>query len=183
MFTRFGGNLNKLYSYIIFVVTFFLPDHRGLMALRGFLYRAIVRKSGTNFQVSSGVRILSPSSLIVGDNVLLANNVILGGAGTIEIGNDCLIGFNTVVNAGNHRKGACTGFWGLSSAEGIRIEDGVWIGANCVITDGSLIQHSVVVAAGSCVSGKIGPGGIYGSGIARRVAEKSGFSNSRVDAE
>lgn len=45
----------------------------------------------------------------------------------------------------------------LPSKGGILIEDDVWIGANCVLLDGTILRRGCVIGAGSVVRGEIHP--------------------------
>ena len=54
------------------------------------------------------------------------------------------------------------------TAEGIRIEDDVWIGAGAIITDGVRIGQGAVVAAGAVVTGDVPPHTVVG-GVPARI--------------
>lgn len=60
----------------------------------------------------------------------------------------------------------------LPSKNGIVIEDDVWIGANCVILDGSLVHRGAIVAAGSVVRGEIPAYEIWGGVPAQKLGER-----------
>jgi virginiamycin A acetyltransferase len=49
----------------------------------------------------------------------------------------------------------------LPSKGGIIIGDDVWIGANCVVLDGAVLEDGVVVAAGSVVRSRLKAYGVY----------------------
>ena len=76
----------------------------------------------------------------------------------ISIGNDVLIAANCTLAPVNHayrdrhRLIREQGF--VPSRGGIVIEDDVWIGANSVLLDGSVLRRGCVVAAGSLVRGE-----------------------------
>lgn len=102
-----------------------------------------------------------------------------GGAGDLEIGEDCAINSGCVLYTGNgivFGNGVavaanCTfaptnhgfarrdlpireqGF--LPSKGGIVVEDDVWIGANCVLLDGAILRRGCVIGAGSMVRGEV----------------------------
>lgn len=96
------------------------------------------------------------SQLIIGDRVALNDNVMINAdcGGRIIIGNDVLIGPNTVIRAADHRFGdrerpiAAQGH----NPGSIEIGDDVWIGANAVILPNVRIGRGTVVAAGSVVN-------------------------------
>ena len=57
---------------------------------------------------------------------------------------------------------------GLEVAKPVAIEDNVWIGANCTITDGVRIGRDAVVGAGSVVTHDVAPYDIV-AGVPARV--------------
>lgn len=109
-----------------------------------------------------------------------------GGLGDIDIGSDCVINSGCVLYSGNGIRigqrvaiaANCTfaptnheysrrdipirsqGF--RPSKGGVVIEDDAWIGANCVLLDGSTLREGCVIAAGSIVRGEIPAFSIYG---------------------
>lgn len=108
-----------------------------------------------------------------------------GGMGDLTIGDDCYINSGCVLYTGNGLKigdnvsiaANCTfapvnhefrsrdlliqrqGF--RESRGGIVVCDDVWIGANCVLLDGTVLAQGVVLGAGSIVHGELKPYGIY----------------------
>lgn len=61
----------------------------------------------------------------------------------------------------------------LPGKGGIVVGDDVWIGANCVLLDGSQIGQGCVVAAGSVVRGVLEPYGVYGGNPLRKLGERT----------
>ena len=102
-----------------------------------------------------------------------------GGGGNVEIGEHCYLNSGCVIYSGNgvklgnhvavaanctfapvnhafrdrHRLIAEQRF--APSKGGILIEDDVWIGANCVLLDGTIIRRGCVIGAGSLVRGEL----------------------------
>jgi acetyltransferase-like isoleucine patch superfamily enzyme len=50
----------------------------------------------------------------------------------------------------------------MPSRGGVVVEDDVWIGANCVLLDGTHIESGAVIAAASVVSGRITGNAVWG---------------------
>jgi len=97
----------------------------------------------------------SKGSLRIGDDCSLNHNIYLGADdGGIHVGNHVLIGPNTVIRAANHcfsNPNQPISRQGHHGAE-IRIQDDVWIGANCTILPGVEIGVGTIVGAGSVVN-------------------------------
>ena len=140
----------------------------------------------------------TPGGIRIGDNTLIMHGAVLNvynfrnlpNAG-IQIGRDCLIGeYNVIRGQGgvvigdrvytsphtqilaiNHvyedpeRPFAEQGI----TAEGIVIEDDVWIGAGAIVTDGVRIGKGSVVAAGAVVTREIPPHTVVAGVPARPV--------------
>lgn len=100
---------------------------------------------------------------------------VLYGNGGLEIGNGVRIAPHVVIAAMNHiyenrnlpiyRQGI--------AAEGIKIEDDVWIGAGAKILDGVTIGQGSVIGAGAVVTKSIAPYSIA-AGIPAKVIKKRG---------
>jgi acetyltransferase-like isoleucine patch superfamily enzyme len=92
--------------------------------------------------------------------------VIYGGKG-VTIGNNVMIAPHCMIASGNHdfkQTSYPMRFAGTLSKGPIIIEDNVWIGANCTITDGVKIGAESVIAANSVVTKNVEPWSIV-SGV------------------
>jgi acetyltransferase-like isoleucine patch superfamily enzyme len=65
------------------------------------------------------------------------------------------------------------------TAEGIVIEDDVWIGAGAVVTDGVRIGKGAVVAAGAVVNGDVEPHTVVGGVPAKLIKKIDGATAAR----
>lgn len=93
----------------------------------------------------------------VGQRSAIGPYTVIYGLGGVTIGSGCSIAGQSMIVASSHRfedpdrpireQG--------STAEGIRIGTDVWVGANCVIIDGAVLEDRCVVAAASVVRGHV----------------------------
>ena len=97
--------------------------------------------------------------LVIGARSVVNSGCVLYTGNGIRIGNQVAIAANTTLAPVNHayrdrsRPIAEQGF--LPSRGGIVVEDDVWIGANCVLLDGTVLRRGCVIGAGSLVRGEI----------------------------
>ncbi len=90
----------------------------------------------------------------IGDNVGIGEYAYLGGAGGLEIGNDCIVGQYFSCHPENHQ------FSDLKTPiryqgtirKGIKIGGNCWVGSKVTILDGVTIGEGCVIAAGAVVT-------------------------------
>jgi maltose O-acetyltransferase len=91
------------------------------------------------------------------------------GAGTILIGENCLLGPEVMILTSHHPIGSGGGISRGTEAREVRIEDGCWIGARAMVMPGVHIGAGAVIAAGAVVSKDCDSGGVYAGVPARRI--------------
>ena len=97
--------------------------------------------------------------LIIGEHTVINSGCVLYTGSGIRIGNHVAIAANCTFAPVNHaymdksRLIREQGF--LPDKGGILIEDDVWIGANCVLLDGSILRRGCVIAAGAIVRSEV----------------------------
>ena len=99
---------------------------------------------------------------------------VLYGHGGLKIGNGVRIATGTKIVPANHKFSDLTVpiyEQGLSKI-GIVVRDNVWIGANCVITDGVFIDAGVVVGAGSVVTKDLAQKAVYAGVPAKMISRR-----------
>lgn len=108
---------------------------RGSYIKPGFYFKGNI-KLGSNCKINRnvGINASAPWKITVGDNVLLASNVVIRNANHVFADPDTLI-----------RLQGMTG-------DDITIESDVWIGSNAVILPGVTIGEGSVVGAGAVVT-------------------------------
>jgi len=149
----------------------FRPSPRPLHAWRAFLLRLFGARLGRNVHVHSLARIWAPWNLEVGDNVGIADSVIIYNMAQIRIGS-----FSTV-STGSH---LCGGSHDIDSANfqliagPIDIAPYVWICAEAFIAQNVCIPEGAVIAARAVVTGSPpDPWTVYAGVPARAVRRRS----------
>jgi virginiamycin A acetyltransferase len=132
-------------------------------SVRGSLIRV-----GAHSVIDSFVKVKpagGSGDVIIGEYVSVNAGCVFYTGHGITIGNGVAIAANCTFAPVNHaysdrsRPIREQGF--LPSKGGIRIEDDVWIGANCVLLDGAWLRRGCVVGAGSVVRGELQAYGVY----------------------
>ncbi|SDH88086.1 2,3,4,5-tetrahydropyridine-2,6-dicarboxylate N-acetyltransferase [Alteribacillus bidgolensis] len=121
---------------------------------------AIIRDQveiGKNAVIMMGASINIGS--VVGENTMIDMNVVMGGRATV--GKNCHIGAGTVL----------AGVIEPPSAQPVIVEDGVVVGANCVILEGVTVGEGSVVAAGAIVTEDVPPNTVVAGTPARVIKE------------
>jgi len=114
--------------------------------------------------------------IIIGEKCYFNSGCVLYSGHGIEIGNKVLIAANCTIAPVNHgikREFTFLEQPHMESKGGIIIEDDVWVGANSVILDGTVIRKGVLVGAGSVVKGELRPYNIYAGNPIKKIGERS----------
>lgn len=121
-------------------------------------------------------RNMSQSRIKIGKDSLIGEYSVIRGQGGVEIGDRVYTSPFTQIIAVNHvfddpnRPFVDQGI----TAEGIVIEDDVWLGAGAVITDGVRVGRGAVVAAGAVVTKDVPPHTVVGGVPARQIKSIDG---------
>ena len=126
---------------------------------------------GDNVSIGAFSRIIVSTSLNdIGDRILIGNNVgigefaYLGGAGGLEIGDECIVGQYFSCHPENHNyenQSVSIRHQGVTR-KGIKIGNNCWIGSKVTILDGVTIGSGCVIAAGSVVTKSFSENSIIG---------------------
>jgi acetyltransferase-like isoleucine patch superfamily enzyme len=125
------------------------------------------------------------SGISVGDNSLIGELNVIIGQGGVRIGNRVYTSPMVQMLAVNHVFDDSTRPFveqGIT-AQGITVEDDVWIGSGAIVTDGVTIGRGSVVAAGSVVTRDVPPGSVVAGAparIIRRVGDQPVRSHHQV---
>lgn len=97
--------------------------------------------------------------LVIGARTVINSGCVLYTGHGIYIGSDVAIAANCVFAPTNHefrRKDILIRQQGFQSSRGgIIVEDDVWIGAGCILLDGSILRRGCVIGAQSLVRGEV----------------------------
>jgi acetyltransferase-like isoleucine patch superfamily enzyme len=121
-------------------------------------------------------RDLPDSGIRIGQNCLIGEYCVIRGQGGVAIGDRVYTSPFTQIIAVNHvfddpnRSFIDQGI----TAEGIVIEDDVWIGAGAIVTDGVRVGKGAVVAAGAVVTKDVPPHTVVGGVPAQPIKEIDG---------
>ena len=121
---------------------------------------------GENVVIMMGATINIGS--VIGDGTMIDMNAVLGGRATV--GRNCHIGAGTVL----------AGVVEPASATPVIIEDGVLIGANCVVLEGVRVGKDSVVAAGSIVVEDVPSGVVVAGTPAKVIKQKDAKTDSKT---
>jgi putative colanic acid biosynthesis acetyltransferase WcaF len=154
-----------------YVNLFFLKS--GLFPVYGlkvFLLRMFGAKIGKGVCIKPHVNIKYPWLLEIGNHVWIGENVWIDNLATVTIGNNACISQGALLLCGNHDYTKTT--FDLM-VKPIRIEDGVWIGAQCTIFGGAVCASHSVFSAGAFFSANISEQfSVYAGNPAIKVKER-----------
>jgi acetyltransferase-like isoleucine patch superfamily enzyme len=158
-----------LYSWLIKLITAFLPDQKHIMRFRGWLYSFAMKKCGKNFQVSAGAKISCLQNLDVGDNVFIATNVVINAGTSVTLEDEVMLGIASILVSGNHTLNNGSYRFGAMQRSPIVVGKGSWIGANVTLIAGCQIPPSSLIAANSVVNKSFTVSGTYGGVPAKLI--------------
>ena len=130
-------------------------------------------------------RNLPHAGIWIGEESLIGEYNVIRGQGGVRIGNRVYTSPLVQIIAVDHvcndpeRSFVHQGI----TAQGITIEDDVWIGAGAIVTDGVTVGRGAVIAAGAVVTQDVAPLTVVGgipARMLRRIGEASGRSRGAV---
>lgn len=107
----------------------------------------------------------------VGDNFLANYNVTILDVAPVHIGDNVMIGPNTMICTVGHPLSPKGRRNHLGVAKPIRIGNDVWIGGNVTVLPGVTIGNNVVIAAGAVVTKDVPDNCLYGGVPARKIKD------------
>lgn len=108
----------------------------------------------------NGKPLQNKPNITIGDNFHATRRLTMQCANSITIGNDVLVASDVFIIDYNHGTDPRTPSYlnnPLLLSDGVKINDGAWIGNNAVILGGVTIGEKAIVAAGSVVTKNVPP--------------------------
>lgn len=129
---------------------------------------------GAKSSISFDVRMLDVHRIHIGTNVSINNKCVLDGRGSLEIGDDSLIGFESIIITSTHAFGDLDVPVRQQGMEGgaVTIGHDVWLGCRVIVLPGVTIGDQAIVAAGSVVRDNVAPRQVVGGVPARKIGER-----------
>ena len=115
-------------------------------------------------------RVKYPENIFLGKSVRIGSDCVLGAMGGISLGNNVRVSKGVIIETGGLDFSGDAPY--LHVAKPIRIEDGVWIGANAIILGGVTIGRNAVVGAGAVVTRDVSENSIAAGNPARTVRSR-----------
>ncbi|KHM51921.1 maltose O-acetyltransferase [Anaerovibrio lipolyticus DSM 3074] len=107
----------------------------------------------------------------VGDDFLANYNVTILDVDEVHIGDNVMIGPNTLISTVNHPLTPMGRRQHLSLIQPVKIGNDVWIGGNVTILPGVTIGNNVVVAAGAVVTNDVPDNTLVGGIPAKKIRD------------
>ncbi|WP_341208070.1 DapH/DapD/GlmU-related protein [uncultured Sphingomonas sp.] len=152
---------------IINAIASTLPDDPFTSRLRAHLYRLISCRSGRAPTIKGGCRV-NGYGLRIGHRVFINRSCYFDLSAPVVLGDNVVVGHHTRFVTADHEVGTRERRAGSVKAAPIVVEEGAWIGCQCVIMPDVTIGRGSVVAAGALVRESVPPN-VMVAGVPARV--------------
>ena len=138
-------------------------------AFRVWLLRLFGATIGARAVIKPGVRVKYPWHLRMGQDCWLGEDCWIDNLAIVTLGSDVCVSQGAYFCTGNHDWSDPA--FGLR-VNGITVRDGAWVGARSTLTPGVELAVGAIAAAGSVVTGPIGPWEVHAGNPAVFVKER-----------
>ena len=142
------------YTNAIFFKSYIFPFSN----LKVILLKLFGAKVGANCLIKPNVNIKYPWNLIIGNYVWIGENAWIDNLTLVQIGNNVCLSQSAYLFTGNHNYKMVNFDLIINK---IVLEDGVWIGANSIVTPGVIFKSHSILVAGSIATKSTEAYGIY----------------------
>jgi len=142
--------------------------------IKNIVLRSLLKRYGRGSNVGSSVRLLDPAKISIGNNVGIPRGITLDGRGELEIGDDTMIGFESIILTSTHvskDKDVPIRKQGMFYAP-VKIGKNVWTGARVIILPGVTIGDNAIIAANSVVDKDVPANTVCGGVPAHFIRER-----------
>lgn len=169
--------ISRLKFDLKYMILNYFVRHIPSWYVRKIFYVLMGMKIGKKARIGINTVVLNPESITIGERTIINENCHLDGRGGLIIENDTSISFGTTIITATH-----------DSKEEFKciidktiIRDHVWIGANAVILNGSIIERLCIIGAGCVFKGKTNQGEIYIGNPARKIKDRECQGEYKMD--
>lgn len=134
-------------------------------------YRRLGVKIGPGSTILMSTEMQHAMELTIGNNTIISPHCLLDGRGGLVIGSNVNISSHVLLVAGTHDIQNGRDFAG--SAEGIIIEDYVWLCTRATVLAGVTVGRGAVVAAGAVVTKSVDPYTVVAGVPAKKIGERN----------
>ena len=152
------GSAIKRTTWYFVNILFFINPLNPSSGIKKLLLKMFGAKIASGVVIKPAVNIKYPWKLTVGENTWIGENVWIDNLDEVKIGKNCCLSQGVMLLCGNHnykneRFDLMTG--------AITLEDGVWLGAQSMLTPHSVCKSHAVLSVQSVGSGTLEAYSIY----------------------
>jgi len=140
-----------------------------LMGCKRMLLRVFGAKIGKGVVIKPGVNIKYPWFLKIGNHSWIGEGVWIDNLGLVEIGENVCLSQGALLLCGNHNYKKVT--FDLMVGD-IKLENGVWIGAKCIVTGNVTCCSHAILTAGSVATSDLEAFGVYQGNPCKFIRER-----------
>ena len=148
---------------------FFVNPLNPISSIKVFLLRLFGAKVGRGVVIKPGVNIKYPWKLRIGDHTWIGERCWIDNLAMVNIGANACLSQGSMLLCGNHNYQKST--FDLMVGD-ITLEEGVWIGAQSIVTPGVTCKSHAVLAVCSVATKDLEPYSIYQGNPAQKIKDR-----------
>lgn len=157
--------------YIMRILMLFIPESR-CFAFKRWLLRKSGAIVGDNVRVCSSAMFIGTGCLEIGENTWIGHKCLISVSSNVKIGANCDLAPMVYIGTGTHEiTPEQSRIGGIELSKDIKIGDGCWLCAGCIILPGVRVGKKGVIAAGAVVVKDTNPYTINGGVPARQIKQ------------